>query len=67
MWNLILNFFKRWLKEQFAGNPLVENTGPYLQKTAQAMSVGIIGALVFILLGMIGAVVVVFGSIKQWF
>ena len=67
MWQFILNFFKGWLKRQFVGNPIVEDTGPYLHKTAQALSVGIIGAVSFIAIGMLGAVVLVFGSIKQWF
>jgi len=67
MWQYILNFFKRWLKKQFVGNPIVEDTGPYLHKTAQALSVGMIGAVIFIVLGFLGAALVVIGSIKQWF
>ncbi|EKD76691.1 MAG: hypothetical protein ACD_43C00021G0006 [uncultured bacterium] len=67
MWNYVFNFFKKLLKRQFAGNPIVEDTGPYLQKTAQALSVGLIGVLVFVGLGFLGAIIIVLGSIKQWF
>lgn len=67
MWNIVLTFIKRWLKRLFAGNPLIEDTGPYLQKTTQAFGVGLIGVVSLMMLGFLGAAIVVIGSIKQWF
>ena len=67
MWQLLQELMRTWIKAQFRGNPLVENTGAYLTQVAAALRVGIIGAGTFIILGVVGSAVFVIGVIKQWF
>lgn len=67
MWQLLQELMRTWIKAQFRGNPLVENTGPYLTQVVAALRLGLVGAVTFIMLGVVGSAVFVIGVIKQWF
>ncbi|MDP3970434.1 MAG: hypothetical protein Q8P90_01920 [bacterium] len=67
----MIDFFKKylinWIKRQFNGNPLVENTGEYVSEVASAFRVGAIAVFSVISFAMIGSFVFVIGVIKGWF
>lgn len=67
MWQMIKQFIINWVKAQFHGNPLVDNTSEYVGKFANAVQVGMIGSVSVILLGFIGSFVFVVGVIRGWF
>ena len=67
MWALIQKMILRWLKRQFHGNPLVEDTGPYLHKVGHALSVGAIGALVCVGLMVLFSIIFIIGTLYGWF
>ena len=67
MWTAVHKFIIRWLKSQFHHNPLVEQPAEYLSKTATAFQVWLIVVVVLIVLGFIGSIVFVIGSLKNWF
>ncbi len=67
MFEIIKQLAIKWLKAQFKGNPLVENTSEYLTKVGSAFQVGFVATVVFISLGFLGSFIIVIGAIKGWF
>lgn len=67
MFKLFQQLIIHWLKAPFKGNPLVEDTGPYLIEVAQAIKVGFIAVCVFIPVALLGSVVFVVGVLNNWF
>ena len=64
---IISHFIIQWIKTQFHGNPLVEETGEYLTKVAAAFQVGFLIVLSVIGFAFVGYVVFVVGVLKGWF
>lgn len=67
MWKVINKFIINWVKAQFHGNPLVENTGEYVGKFANAVQVGLIGAVSTIAFAFIGSFIFIVGALRGWF
>lgn len=67
MWQMIKHFIIAWLKTQFHGNPLVENTSEYLGKTVSALQVGLIGVISVISFAFVGFFIFIVGVIKGWY
>lgn len=67
MGTLFRQFIQRWLKNQFRGNPLVEQPGPYLQKVGQAVSVGFMGGLILVGVALLGFIIFMVGVLRGWF
>ena len=55
-----------WVKAQFNGNPLVENTEEYLGKVAQAVGVGVAGMLAIVPLAVLIYGGLIISVMKGW-
>lgn len=67
MWQVIKKVIISWIKLQFRGNPLVENTNEYVGKFASALQVGMIGAVSVMSIAFIGSFIFIIGALRGWF
>jgi hypothetical protein len=67
MLNYIQRFFQRWVKRQFHGNPLVEDTGPYLHKVGQAFHFWIRAVFVLMAGMILFCIIFIVGTLYGWF
>lgn len=61
----------KWLYQFFSnvfhGNPLVADTGNYLEKFRVALNTWIKGVIALIALAFLGIILFVLGALNQWF
>lgn len=55
-----------WVRSYVRGNPLVENTRPYVRKFGIALRTGFIAMLSVILLAFVLFTLIVVGTLKGW-
>jgi len=67
MFKLFQQLILHWLKAPFKGNPIVEDTGPYLIEVAQAFKVGLIALVSLIAVAFLGSIIFMLGVINGWF
>ncbi len=59
-------YFLGWLKSQFKGNPLIENTSEYLAKAGASIQVGIIAMVSIIAFGFLLYTFMIVAVVKGW-